>query len=258
MARFFIFPYNSMYIERKIMKIIISPAKSFKHFENIKTQDLLFPEKTKILVEKIKKLSMNEIGNLNFTNDRLTEKAYFDYQDFDFDKLNNPALFSYDGLVFKQFSMDDFDDLSYLNDRVYIISALYGLLKPMTGIRDYRLYFDNTMYDLYEFWGNDLYKKLYENDELVINLASKEYTRTITPYLKDDDKFITIDFKEERDGKLKSIVAYMKQARGRMLKEIITRKIDNIEDITKLEIMGYKYDPYNSTKDLLTFVRRNK
>ena len=240
------------------MKIIISPAKSFKHFENIDTEELLFPEKTKILVDKIKKLSMNEMGNLNMTNDKLTEKAYYDYQEFDFRDLPNPALFSYDGLVFKQFKMGDFEDLDYLNDHVFIISALYGLVKPMTGIRDYRLYFDNTRYDLYEFWKDDLYKKLYEDNDLVINLASKEYSKTIRPFLKKTDKFITIDFKEVRDGKLKSVVAYMKQARGAMLREIITRKIEDIDEIKKLDINGYTYDPYNSTGKLLTFVRNGE
>lgn len=240
------------------MKIIISPAKSFKHFENIDTEELLFPEKTKILVDKIKKLSMNEMGNLNMTNDKLTEKAYYDYQEFDFRDLPNPALFSYDGLVFKQFKMGDFEDLDYLNDHVFIISALYGLVKPMTGIRDYRLYFDNTRYDLYDFWKDDLYKKLYEDNDLVINLASKEYSKTIRPFLKKTDKFITIDFKEVRDGKLKSVVAYMKQARGRMLREIITRKIEDVDEIKKLDINGYTYDPYNSKSDTLTFVRNGE
>lgn len=240
------------------MKIIISPAKSFKHFDNIDTEELLFPEKTKILVNKIKKLSMNEIGNLNMTNDKLTEKAYYDYQEFDFRDLSNPALFSYDGLVFKQFKMEDFTDINYLNNHVYIISALYGLLKPMTGIRDYRLYFDNTRYDLYDFWKDDLYKKLYEDNDLVINLASNEYSKTIRPFLKKTDKFITIDFKEVRDGKLKSVVAYMKQARGQMLREIITRKIEDIDEIKKLDINGYTYDPYNSTEKCLTFVRNGE
>lgn len=240
------------------MKIIISPAKSFKHFDNIDTEELLFPEKTKILVNKIKKLSMNEIGNLNMTNDKLTEKAYYDYQEFDFRDLSNPALFSYDGLVFKQFKMEDFTDINYLNNHVYIISALYGLLKPMTGIRDYRLYFDNTRYDLYDFWKDDLYKKLYKDNDLVINLASKEYSKTIRPFLKKTDKFITIDFKEVRDGKLKSVVAYMKQARGQMLREIITRKIEDIDEIKKLDINGYTYDPYNSTEKCLTFVRNGE
>nr|WP_072537830.1 peroxide stress protein YaaA [Anaerococcus mediterraneensis] len=238
------------------MKIIISPAKGFKHFENIKTEGLLFPEKTRVLLEKIRKLSMNEMGNLNRTNDKLTEKAYYDFQDFDFDDLPNPALFSFDGLVFKQFSMGDFPDLEYLNDHVYILDAFYGLLKPMTGISDYRLYFDNTMYDLYEFWGDDLYKKLFEDDDLVLNLASKEYTKTIRPYLKKDDKFLTVDFKEVRDGKLKSIVSYMKQARGAMAREIIKNKIDDIDEVKKLNINGYAYDPYNSTTDTLIFIRK--
>lgn len=237
------------------MKIIISPAKGFKHFDNIKTEGLLFPEKTRILLEKIRKLSMNEMGNLNRTNDKLTEKAYFDFQDFDFDDLPNPALFSFDGLVFKQFTMEDFPDIEYLNNHVYILDAFYGLLKPMTGISDYRLYFDNTMYDLYEFWGDDLYKKLFEDDNLVLNLASKEYTKTLKPFLKESDKFLTVDFKEVRDGKLKSVVSYMKQARGAMLKEIITRKIEDIDEVKKLNINGYAYDPYNSTPDTLTFVR---
>lgn len=238
------------------MKIIISPAKGFKHFDNIKTEGLLFPEKTKVLLEKIRKLSMNEMGNLNRTNDKLTEKAYFDFQDFDFNDLPNPALFSFDGLVFKQFTMEDFDDIGYLNDHVYILDAFYGLLNPMTGIRDYRLYFDNTMYDLYEYWGDDLYKKLFEDDDLVLNLASKEYTKTLRSYLKDDDKFLTVDFKEVRDGKLKSVVSYMKQARGQMLKEIISNKIEDIDEIKRLNINGYTYDPYNSTPDTLTFVRK--
>lgn len=238
------------------MKIIISPAKGFKHFDNIKTEGLLFPEKTRILLEKIRKLSMNEMGNLNRTNDKLTEKAYFDFQDFDFDDLPNPALFSFDGLVFKQFTMEDFPDIDYLNNHVYILDAFYGLLKPMTGISDYRLYFDNTMYDLYEFWGDDLYEKLFEDKDLVLNLASKEYTKTIRPFLKDSDKFLTVDFKEVRDGKLKSIVSYMKQARGQMLKEIITRKIEDVDEVKKLNINGYAYDSYNSTPDTLTFVRK--
>lgn len=237
------------------MKIIISPAKSFKKNEGIETNGLLFPEKTKILVDKFKKYSMNEMGNLNRTNDKLTEKAYYDYQEFDFENLNNPAIFAYDGLVFKQFNKDDFDDFDYLNDHVYIISALYGLLKPLTGMADYRLYFDNSDINLYEFWADDLYKELYKDSDLIINLASKEYTKTIRPFLKDNDKFISLSFKDDKDGKLRSYTAWMKQARGRMLKEIISKKIEDPEDIKKLVVNGYKYDPYNSTEDEYVYIR---
>ena len=237
------------------MKVILSPAKSFKKNKGFKTEDLLFEEKTRILVDKLKKYTMNEIGNLNRTNDKLTEKAYYDYQEFDFNNLNNPAIFAYDGLVFKQFNKDDFDDLEYLNDHVYIISALYGLLKPLTAIADYRLYFDNSDMNLYKFWGKDLYDELFKNDELVINLASKEYTKTIRPFLGKNDRFISLNFKDDKDGKLRSYTAWMKQARGEMLKTIIQKKIEDPDDIKKLIVNNYKYDPYNSTESEYVFIR---
>ena len=238
------------------MKIIISPAKSFKKIKDMPTKDLLFPEKTEQLVNKLKKYTMNEMGNLNRTNDKLTEKAYYDYQEMDLNNLSNPAIFAYDGLVFKQFGPEDFDDLDYLNNHVYIISALWGLAQPLTGISDYRLYFDNSDMDLYDFWADDIYQELYKNGDWVLNLASKEYTKTIRTYLKEGDGFISLDFKEERDGKLRSIVAYMKQMRGRMLREIISKEIEDIEEIKNIEIDGYAYDAFLSTADNLVFVRR--
>ena len=240
------------------MKIIISPAKSFKENKEIPTEDLLFKDKTQYLVDKLKKYTINEMGNLHGTNDKLTEKAYYDYQEMDLDNLSNPALFAYDGLVFKQFKRKDFDDLEYLNNHAYIISPLYGILKPLTAIADYRLYFDNADIDLYKFWGDLIYKEVYKDDDIIINLASVDYAKTITKYLKDGDRFITIDFKDIRDGKLKSIVAWMKQMRGKMLKEIISQKIENPEKIKEIEIDGYKYDPYNSTEDNWVFVRDNR
>ena len=240
------------------MKIIISPAKSFKENKDIPTEDLLFKDKTQYLVTKLKKYTMNEMGNLHGTNDKLTEKAYYDYQEMDLNNLKNPALFAYDGLVFKQFKREDFDDLDYLNDHLYIISPLYGALKPLTAIADYRLYFDNKDIDLYDFWKDLIYKEVYKDNDTIINLASVEYAKTITDYLKDGDRFITIDFKDVRDGKLKSIVAWMKQMRGKMVKEIISQKIEDPEKIKEIEIDGYKYDPYNSTSDRWVFVRDNQ
>ena len=90
----------------------------------------------------------------------------------------------------------------------------------------------------------------------MINLASKEYSKTIRSFLKEGDQFITIDFKDEKNGKLRSIVAWTKQMRGKFLKEIITKKIEDPEDIKKIEIDGYIFDPYLSTGDNFVFVRR--
>ncbi|EEB35778.1 hypothetical protein ANHYDRO_01444 [Anaerococcus hydrogenalis DSM 7454] len=239
------------------MKIIISPAKRFKHFENEKTEGLLFEEETKDLVEKLRSFSINDLANMFFCNDDLAIKAYYDYKDFDFNNLKNPAIFSYDGLVFKQFKKEDFNDLAYLNDHVYIISALYGLCKPFTGISDYRLYMDSKGIDMPGFWADKIYEKAFEDEDFIINLASAEYAKLLKKYLKKDQKLLTLTFKEDRNGKIRSIVSYTKQMRGRMLKYLINKKIKDPEEIKKIILCDYIYDPYNSTEDEFVFVRKS-
>lgn len=240
------------------MKIIISPAKRFKHFENEKTEGLLFEEETKELVEKFRKFSINDLANMFSCNDDLAIKAYYDYKDFDFNNLINPAIFSYDGLVFKQFKKEDFNDLAYLNDHVYIISALYGLCKPFTGISDYRLYMDSKGIDMPGFWADKIYEKAFQDEDFIINLASAEYAKLLKKYLKKDQKLLTLTFKENRNGKIRSIVSYTKQMRGRMLKYLINKKIKDPEEIKKIILCDYIYDPYNSTDDEFIYVREEK
>lgn len=47
----------------------------------------------------------------------------------------------------------------------------------------------------------------------------------------------------------------MKQARGQMLKEIITKKVENLEEIKKLSVNDYLFDPYNSTESEYVYIR---
>lgn len=240
------------------MKIIISPAKRFKHFENEKTEGLLFEKESKELVEKLRKYSINDLANMFSCNDDLAIKAYYDYKDFDFNNLKKPAIFSYDGLVFKQFKKEDFNDLEYLNNHVYIISALYGLCKPFTGISDYRLYMDSKGIDMPGFWADKIYEKAFQNEDFIINLASAEYAKLLKKYLKKDQKLLTLTFKENRNGKIRSIVSYTKQMRGRMLKYLINKKIKDPEEIKKIILCDYIYDPYNSTDNEFIYVREEK
>lgn len=237
------------------MKIIISPAKRFNQITKYETEDLLFKRESEILVEEIRKLSLSEIANMFKLNDSLAIKVYYDYKEFDFDNLNNPAIFSYDGLVYKQFSEKDFDDLKYLNEHVRIISALYGLLKPFTGIRDYRLDMEVKFIDMYKFWSDKIYKNLYKNEDTIINLASNEYSKLISKYVNENQNFITINFKDNRNGKYRSVVAWTKEMRGKMLKYLIQNKIDDISRIKEFSEDGYKYNPYLSSKNDITFTR---
>lgn len=237
------------------MKIIISPAKGFNHDCTMPTSPLIFKQKSEELIRKVRSFTIRDIANEFKVNDELAIKIYYDFQEFDFKNLPYPAIFCYDGLVFKQFELGDFNNLDYLNEHVYILSALYGILKPFTGIRDYRFDMNVNFINMYEFWGNLIAEKLFYDDKLVLNLASNEYYKLIKKYKPSDCRIITISFKELRDEKFKSIVSYTKMQRGRMLKYLIQNEIEDIELIKNYSDDGYTFNPILSKKDEWVFTR---
>ena len=113
--------------------------------------------------------------------------------------------------------------------------------------------------DLYEFWGDKITNALndeLENDELFLNLASQEYFKAVNV-----DKLkvpvITPIFKDYKNGKLKIISFYAKKARGSMVRYIIDKNVQTIDDLK-----GFDYDDYgfseqysDLSKNELVFVR---
>lgn len=98
------------------MKIIISPAKKMEVCEDytgVLTRPI-FLEKTKILLDHLKKLTYEEMKKLLNTSENLTSLNYEIYKSFSLDKLLSPALFSFKGLAFtymapQVFSKDELD-----------------------------------------------------------------------------------------------------------------------------------------------------
>ena len=51
--------------------------------------------------------------------------------------------------------------------------------------------------NLYDYWGERLYRSVLDDSRIIINLASKEYSKCIEKYLSDKDKYITVTFCEQ-------------------------------------------------------------
>ena len=86
----------------------------------------------------------------------------------------------------------DREELDYLSDNLYILSALYGILRSTDLISYYRLEMNNKLYiddkNLYDYWGDEPYKVLFKDNDIVINLASVEYSKMISKHLKEGYK----------------------------------------------------------------------
>jgi cytoplasmic iron level regulating protein YaaA (DUF328/UPF0246 family) len=149
-----------------------------------------------------------------------------------------------------------------MQDKLRILSGLYGILKPLDLIQPYRLEMGTklpigTKKNLYEFWKETITKALnseLEKDELLINLASTEYFSAL-----DSKKLmvpvITPEFKDYKDGKLKMISFFAKKARGLMVRYILDTNASTIDDLKMFDYEGYAFDANLSTSTKLVFTR---
>ena len=247
------------------MKIIFSPSKEMREeniFESKKIEftESKFKDKTNILIGILKEKSLSEIENIMKLKGELLNKTYKDIQDYD--KLKSiPAISMYYGVSFKELNLEDYSEksLKYLKNNLLILSALYGVSLAFDLLKKYRLDMTMSIIDkgLYNFWKkdiNDYISNILSKDEVLLNLASGEFSKLI-----DNKKIsmINIDFKEEKDGAYKSVSTYSKKARGQFLNYLVKNQIDNLEDIKKIKLDGYSLNNTLSDEKNFIFTRKN-
>lgn len=238
------------------MKIIISPSKTqdFNRSIDRELTEPVFTKKAEELVDLIKTFTKKELGKRLKVKGDLLEKTFLKYQDYNMEK-SKAAILAYTGQVFKGLDIENYnkEEFDFLNNHLYILSALYGILKPFDKIKPYRLDMKMKAFDdksLYSYWQEDITNE-FKEEKLIINLASKEFSKLV------DKPMITIEFKEKsKEGKYKTIGTYSKQARGKMLDYIIKNKIKDIKMIKKFNEDDYAINKELSNKDLLVFTRQ--
>lgn len=252
------------------MKIVISPAKSLNFEKELPTNQFtqpLFLKQSRQVHKVLKQQSPKDLSDLMSISDKLADLNWKRNKDWKtpFTPENaRPAIYTFDGDVYT--GLDAYtipvEKLDVLQDKLRILSGLYGILHPLDLMQAYRLEMGTKLpigdkKNLYEFWKtnltNSLNKEL-KKDELFINLASNEYFSAIdTKALK--VPVITPDFKDYKDGKLKIISFFAKKARGMMVRYIIDTNAETIDDLKGFNYEGYQYDANLSKGNHLVFTR---
>lgn len=249
------------------MRTIISPAKNMKRnamaADRLAQEMITSPEyidASGAILAVMKTWQPWDFESSFGINEKLALQAFLDYQSLSLSEAGESALFFYDGLVFKHIEPEVFseEELQFANDNLRILSAFYGILKPFDGICHYRLDMQNKVRvegkSLYRYWGRKLYDSLYAGENVVINLASEEYARTIRKYLQPGNKFIDIVFLNWSRGKLRSTVTPVKMARGRMVQYLVKNQIQKPEQLKDFNWNGYEFQPEMSDPEKYVFV----
>lgn len=174
------------------------------------------------------------------------------------------AVFAFTGEVYRGIDVATLeeDKLPALQDRLRILSGLYGLLKPLDLIQPYRLEMGKKLKvgrkeNLYQFWGDKIAASLneeMEDDELFINLASSEYFKAVNKKVL-KVPMITPVFKDFKNGQYKTIMTFAKKARGLMVRFIVENDIQDLDGIKTFNTDGYAFDANMSTETELVFTR---
>ncbi len=252
------------------MKIVISPAKSLNFEKGLpptKYSEALFVKEARQVHQVLKQKSPAALSSLMAISEKLADLNWQRNQDWKtpFNAENaRPAIFAFDGDVYT--GLDAYsipiEKLDVLQDRLRILSGLYGLLKPLDLMQAYRLEMGtklpiNNSKNLYEFWKPIVTKALnkeLQEGELFVNLASNEYFSAVdVKALK--VPVITPEFKDYKEGKLKIISFFAKKARGLMVRYIIDTNTETIDDLKGFNYEGYQFDANLSKGNQLVFTR---
>ncbi len=240
------------------MIALLSPAKSLD-IEKDKYPDLqtehAFPKETMQLVQILKKMGVEDLRGLMSISEKLGAMNVSRYKAFKKDypeELSAASIFAFRGDVYQGFDADtaNKNDIKYAQKHVRILSGLYGVLRPMDKMQAYRLEMGTKLTNkkgknLYEFWGDKISKQLNQDlaqlkSDTIINLASNEYFKAVDQK-KLKANIIDIDFREERDGKLKFVSFSAKKARGFMARFLVDHRVKSPEGLMEFNTEGYVY-----------------
>jgi uncharacterized protein len=252
-----------------LMLILISPAKTLDltpqaPVAGTKPQ---FLTQANRLAKHAQSLPAAKIAKLMSISPKLAETAhgYFAQWKAKFDaKGTKEAVFAFRGDVYIGLDADTLSegDLQFAQERLRILSGLYGVLRPLDLIQPYRLEMGIKLSgdygkNLYDYWGDAIAKSLTkegEGDATIVNLASQEYFAAADrPALK--ARVITPAFKERHNGKYQVLSFFAKKARGMMARHLIESRAESLDALRRFRAEGYRFNAELSTEDEPVFTR---
>ena len=248
------------------MQIIISPAKKMRvDTDSFAWRDLpRFLSQTEQIFSQLKSYSFEELKSLWKCNDKIAAQNMERLRTLDLHTALTPAVMAYEGIQYQYMAPGVFSEeaLQYIQDHLRILSGFYGLLRPFDGVIPYRLEMQAKLAigaskDLYTFWGDALAHTLWSEGDVVINLASKEYSQCVSKYIPEGNLFLTCTFGERKGDKIIEKGTMCKMARGEMVRYMAETRADQPEQLKAFDRMGYRFSVEDSTDTNYIFIKED-
>ena len=245
------------------VRIIISPAKKMNEDDSLEPRSLpQYLEQTEQLRTALCALSGPELQRLWNCNSQIATLNERRLRTMDLRRRLTPAVLAYDGIQYRHMAPGVFTDgeFRYIEEHLRILSGFYGMLRPLDGVTPYRLEMQAKLSgegfgSLYEFWGGRLAAQLASETKVILNLASKEYSRAVAGQLPKGVRLITCVFGEWKDGRILEKGTQCKMARGEMVRYLAEQRIRTPEGAKGFRRLNYRFSPELSGEDRFVFLR---
>ncbi len=178
-----------------------------------------------------------------------------------------PAILAYYGQAYKHLKSETLkdNDLSFAQQKLWITSFLYGLLRPLDGILPYRMegHVELPSGDgqkMFGFWKSRLTEMLIDSvkadDGILIHLATEEYQHLFDWRRVQKEVHIIQPLFYVRNGNdLKIQAVWAKTCRGAMTRFIIENHITTPEHLNAFCYEGFTYNPTLGEPDYPHFIK---
>lgn len=255
------------------MRFIVSPAKKMNVVDDAFAWHGLprFIDDAEQLLEALRSLSYGEAKALWGCSDMLAELNFERVRTMDLraEGALTPAVVAYEGIQYQHLAPQVMTagQLDYLQRRLRILSGLYGMLRPLDGVVPYRLEMQAKLpvgqaRNLYDYWGDALYRALAEESDVIVNLASVEYAKAVVPFARrgaageKGPRVLTCLFGSiDARGHFVQRSTAAKAARGEMVRWCAENDVADPGDLRAFDVTGHAFDPERSDEGCLVFVR---
>ena len=246
------------------MRILLSPAKKMRvdvDFLPCESLPFFLPQ-TAVLLQQLQSMDYAALRALWNCNDSIASLNFQRMKTMDLQQGLTPAILSYEGIQYQYMAPQVFEtgQFAYIQEHLRILSGFYGLLRPFDGVTPYRLEMQAKLQvgnakDLYGFWGDKLARRLCAETGLILDLASKEYSKAVLPHLPKSVRVLTCTFGEEKGGKVVEKGTLCKMARGEMVRWLAETNLTNPRDLPFFDRLGYTFSARHSSGDHYVYLK---
>ena len=236
------------------MKILLSPSKTQRCIKHqTKLTEPRFKAEALELRSWLQSLDRETVASMMKLKGDLLESTF---KHIHMKRPQSLAMMDcYQGVAFDALDLGRLneEDLKFAQAHLRVLSAYWGILRPLDKMHPYRLDFTMThpKLNLLKFWRDKIVKEL-EREDWILDLSSKEFAQLVKPLKA---KVHRVEFYEEIEGELKIISSFAKQARGSLARWCIQQNIMHPDDLKRYSGMYYRYNHKDSQENLTIFIR---